>query len=88
MTNAHDFTFQQLNGAAPVALKDFAGKVVLLVNVASACGLTPQYATLEKLYEDKKGKGLVVLGAPSTISAARRAVQKARSGRSARRISA
>ena len=64
MTTAHDFAFKQLNGAAPVALKDFAGKVVLLVNVASACGLTPQYGPLEKLYEDRKAKGLVVLGAP------------------------
>ncbi|MBL8560470.1 MAG: glutathione peroxidase [Hyphomonadaceae bacterium] len=64
MTTAHDFTFKQLDGAAPVALKDFAGKVVLLVNVASACGLTPQYGPLEKLYEAKKDAGLVVLGAP------------------------
>ena len=46
-------------------LGDYAGKVVLLVNVASKCGLTPQYTALEKLYEDYKGKGLVVLGAPA-----------------------
>ncbi|MBT9446351.1 MAG: glutathione peroxidase [Hyphomonadaceae bacterium] len=64
MTTAYDFTFTQLNGAAPVALKEFAGKVVLVVNVASACGLTPQYGPLEKLYEAKKAQGLVVLGAP------------------------
>jgi len=64
MTTAHDFTFTQLNSTAPVALKDYAGKVVLVVNVASACGLTPQYAPLEKLYEAKKAQGLVVLGAP------------------------
>lgn len=45
-------------------LGDYAGKVLLVVNVASQCGLTPQYEQLEKLYEDKKDEGLVVLGFP------------------------
>ena len=46
-------------------LGDYAGKVLLLVNVASKCGLTPQYEALEKLYKDYKAKGVVVLGFPA-----------------------
>jgi glutathione peroxidase len=47
-----------------VDLADYKGKVVLIVNVASKCGLTPQYENLESLYEKDKDKGLVVLGFP------------------------
>ena len=65
MPTAHDFTFTRLNGGAPIALKDYAGKAVLLVNVASACGLTPQYKALQQLSEARSAKGLVVLGVPS-----------------------
>jgi glutathione peroxidase len=46
-------------------LGDFAGKVLLVVNVASKCGLTPQYEGLEKLYRGNKGRGLEVLGFPA-----------------------
>ncbi|HEY7138911.1 MAG TPA: glutathione peroxidase [Methylomirabilota bacterium] len=49
----------------PADLKAYAGKVALVVNVASQCGYTPQYAGLEKLYAELKGKGFVVLGFPS-----------------------
>ncbi|MDD3799338.1 MAG: glutathione peroxidase [Novosphingobium sp.] len=47
------------------ALGDYAGKVVLVVNVASKCGLTPQYEGLEKLYRDRKDQGFAVLGFPA-----------------------
>lgn len=49
----------------PTRLADFAGNVLLLVNVASKCGLTPQYEGLEKLYERYRERGLVVLGFPA-----------------------
>ena len=64
MTTAHDLSFVTLAAGAPLPLKDFAGKAVLVVNVASACGLTPHYAGLQALYEANKDKGLVVLGVP------------------------
>jgi glutathione peroxidase len=47
------------------SLKSYAGKVVLLVNVASKCGNTPQYAGLEAMYEKYKDKGFVIIGVPS-----------------------
>ncbi len=49
----------------PADLSQYAGKVTLAVNVASQCGFTPQYAGLEKLHEDLKGRGFSVLGFPS-----------------------
>jgi glutathione peroxidase len=64
MTTAHDFHFAKLNEPGEIDLADYAGKAVLVVNVASACGLTPQYRDLEALYEAKAAKGLVVLGVP------------------------
>lgn len=49
----------------PVNLREYEGKVVLVVNVASRCGLTPQYEELQALYEERKDLGLVVLGFPA-----------------------
>jgi glutathione peroxidase len=49
----------------PATLGDYAGKVLLVVNVASKCGLTPQYEGLEKLYREKKDAGFEVLGFPA-----------------------
>jgi len=63
-TAIQEIPLQTIKGEA-ATLGDYAGKVLLLVNVASKCGLTPQYAALEKLYEDYKDKGLVVLGFPA-----------------------
>ena len=61
--SAHDFAFQTIDGV-PLPLTTFKDKVVLVVNTASACGLTPQYDGLEQLYSDYKDRGLVVLGVP------------------------
>ncbi|MGE5625524.1 MAG: glutathione peroxidase [Bacillota bacterium] len=63
MPNLHDFTVKTIDGQ-PKSLKEYKGKPVLLVNVASACGLTPQYKGLEQLYRHYKDQGLVVLGLP------------------------
>src|SRR5580704_10241069 len=52
-----------INGK-PTSLKDYSGKVVLLVNVASFCGNTPQYKGLEAMYEKYKDQGFVVIGVP------------------------
>ena len=64
MTNAHDFTFAKLDEPGEINLADYAGKAVLVVNVASACGFTSQYRDLEALYEAKAAKGLVIVGVP------------------------
>ena len=57
---------QQINTleGAPAELSQYAGKATLVVNVASKCGLTPQYEALEKLYEEYRDRGLVVIGFP------------------------
>jgi glutathione peroxidase len=59
-----DFVVTDIDGKA-VDLKSLRGKVLLVVNVASECGYTPQYAELQQLYASYKDKGLVVLGFPS-----------------------
>jgi len=64
MTTVHDFTVRTANGDR-VALSDYRGKVLLIVNVASECGLTPQYEGLESLYRQGQERGLQILGFPS-----------------------
>ncbi|MGE0292349.1 MAG: glutathione peroxidase [Hyphomonadaceae bacterium] len=64
MTSAHDFSFAKLDEPGEIKLGEYAGKAMLIVNVASACGFTSQYRDLESLYEAKAEKGLVVIGVP------------------------
>ncbi|MEW6038633.1 MAG: glutathione peroxidase [Pseudomonadota bacterium] len=61
--NIYDFEVRTLEGET-VRLDSYRGKVLLIVNVASRCGFTPQYAGLEALYRRHRGAGLVVLGFP------------------------
>jgi glutathione peroxidase len=60
----YSFTLNSIDGK-PAPLADYKGKVVLIVNVASRCGYTPQYTGLEALYEKYKGQGFVILGFPA-----------------------
>jgi len=62
--NVYDFTLNSIDGQ-PTPLSNFKGKVMLLVNVASRCGFTPQYSGLESLYEKYKDRGFVIVGIPA-----------------------
>jgi glutathione peroxidase len=62
--SAHDYSFKTIDGG-DLPLSSFKGKAVLIVNTASACGLTPQYEALEALYRKYRDQGLVVLGVPA-----------------------
>src|SRR5215216_4240291 len=63
-SSVHDFTLTTIDGkAAP--LSSYKGKVLLLVNVASKCGYTPQYTALQSLYAKYKDEGLVIVGVPA-----------------------
>ncbi|EHL95109.1 glutathione peroxidase [Lentilactobacillus parafarraginis F0439] len=64
MTSIYDFTETEMNGN-PINLKDYQGKVLLIVNTASKCGLAPQLEGLESLYKQYHNDGLVVIGLPS-----------------------
>jgi len=63
-SGVYAFTLNSIEGK-PAPLADYKGKVVLLVNVASQCGYTPQYTALEAIYEKYKDQGFVILGFPA-----------------------
>jgi glutathione peroxidase len=63
-SSVHEFTLNSIDGS-PAPLSAYQGKVVLIVNVASRCGFTPQYAGLESLYEKYKDRGFAILGFPA-----------------------
>ena len=63
-SNVYEFTMNNIDGQ-PLPMASFKGKVVLIVNVASKCGFTPQYEGLEAVYEKYKDKGLVIVGFPA-----------------------
>lgn len=60
----YDIPLHRISGES-ASLAEFKGKVILVVNVASRCGLTPQYEALEKIYEQYRGQGLVIAGFPA-----------------------
>jgi glutathione peroxidase len=62
--NFHDFTVQAIDGSE-FPLSQLAGKKVMVVNVASKCGLTPQYESLQALYERYRDRGFVIVGFPA-----------------------
>ena len=64
MASVHDFTATKADGTA-VPLSDYTGRLLLIVNVASKCGLTPQYEGLEALYREFRDRGLEILAFPS-----------------------
>ena len=63
MSSIYDFTINRLDGK-PLALDQYRGKVLLIVNTASQCGFTPQYEGLEKLHQELHDKGLEIIGFP------------------------
>ena len=64
MSTLQDFRIGSIDGATANLVPELSGKVVLAVNVASKCGLTPQYAGLERLYEEMHDQGFVIVGFP------------------------
>jgi glutathione peroxidase len=64
MTDLRGIDFQKMDGSTGT-LSEYAGEVVLVVNVASQCGLTPQYTGLQQLYDDRRDEGFTVLAFPA-----------------------
>ena len=62
--NAYDFQFTGIDGSL-IKLNDYKDKVIVVVNVASRCGYTPQYENLQSLWSEYKNKNLVVIGVPT-----------------------
>jgi len=62
--NVYEFTLNSIDGQT-ARLAAYKGKVVMLVNVASRCGFTPQYSALETVYEKYKDRGFVIIGIPT-----------------------
>ena len=83
-TQLTDIALTTLDGE-PTTLAELADGATLVVNVASKCGLTPQYTALEQLAKDYGERGLTVIGVPATSSWARNRAPPRRSRRSARR---
>ena len=63
--NAYSYSFKDINEEDMINLSDYKGKTLVVVNTASLCGFTYQYDGLQKLYDDYKDQGLVVVGVPS-----------------------
>lgn len=63
--SAYDYSFQTLMGNKPLPLANYKGQVIMVVNTASHCGFTPQFAGLEALYQKYKDRGFVIIGVPS-----------------------
>lgn len=63
--SAYDYSFQTLMGKKPLPLANYKGQVIMVVNTASHCGFTSQYAALEALYQKYKARGFVIIGVPS-----------------------
>lgn len=64
MKSIYDFTVKDIDGKDQ-KLEQYKGKAIMIVNVASRCGFTPQYAGLQKIYQQYRDKGLVILGFPA-----------------------
>ena len=62
---AYDFSFKTLVQQDPLPLSDYKGKVIMIVNTASECGFTPQYEGLQKIYDQYKDRGFVVIAVPA-----------------------
>ena len=82
MSELYKLSARALDGSMR-SMQDCKGRVLLIVNVASGCGFTPQYAGLEALWRNYGARGLTVMGFPATRSAARSRATKPRSASSA-----